>query len=145
MIYYVGDTVYEEKMAQLYEIENVKHLVKDKKYFDSAVTRQSTVNKDSMFLLESTTTGGKFIQPYFIVDIHSPCVHSLLNSLNVREKKTTFVNSAFGQSNVLVAMKEVCVCFIIYFWFLFLFFISFCTDAFLACVCMEDCLQQLSL
>mmetsp|Transcript_10439 Transcript_10439/g.10061 ORF Transcript_10439/g.10061 Transcript_10439/m.10061 type:complete len:1210 (+) Transcript_10439:1354-4983(+) len=107
MIYYVGDTVYEEKMAQLYDIENAKHLVKDKKYFDSAVTRQSTVNKDSMFLLESTTTGGKFIQPYFIVDIHSPCVHSLLNSLNAREKKPTVSNSTFGQSNVLVAMKEV--------------------------------------
>jgi hypothetical protein len=37
--------VYEEKMAQLYDIENAKHLVKDKKYFDSAVTRQSTVDK----------------------------------------------------------------------------------------------------
>jgi hypothetical protein len=60
-----------------------------------------------MFLLESTTTGGKVIQPYFIVDIHSPCVYSLLNSLNAREKKPTVSNSTFGQSNVLAAMKEV--------------------------------------
>ena len=90
-------------MDELFRIQYEQYLVESKKSFQAAITRyvrassdlrsvimrlavshllpthprrQSKINKDSLYLLE-TLEHGRSIEPYFVVDCHAPSVQGL--------------------------------------------------------------------
>ena len=62
------------------------------------------MNKDSIYLLEALS-GGRHIEPYFVVDVHAPCVQGLYYTLNHQEKRVIATNSTFAGSEVMRTMK----------------------------------------
>ena len=65
---------------------------------------QAKMNKDSIFLLEALSCG-RYIEPYFVVDVHAPCVQGLYYTLNHQAKRVIATNSTFAGSEVMSTMK----------------------------------------
>ena len=73
----------------------------------SSFTSQSKMNKDSVYLLEALAQN-RYISPYFVVDVHAPCVQGLYYSLGMQEKKIIPTKSTFAGSEVMNTMKGNC-------------------------------------
>ena len=93
---------------------------------------QSKRNKDSQFLLESLA-GGRFVKPFFLVDVHAPAVQGLFYGLSLREKKAVATESTFTGSTVMETMKGEYVHFF-YFFSIFVLYL---------CLLLSHCVRPL--